>query len=178
LVTTETIDLYTTVCPITTVSTITKKPETTTSMQAPLTTSTVYTTKTYTITSCAPGVSNCPAGKVTTEVIALYTTVCPVAQSSAPAKPTTTSCSKLTTTSKTTSYVYTTITVPAGGKTYSTLAGTASYKPTTAASAGLKSSPICSGAGCPALPSKVVTAGAGKVAFSLGGVIAVAALLI
>lgn len=43
-----------------------------------MTTSTAYTTKTYTITSCAPTVTNCPVGKVTTEVVAAYTTVCPV----------------------------------------------------------------------------------------------------
>lgn len=48
-----------------------------------MTTSTVYTTKIYTVTSCAPTVTNCPGkGKVTTEIISLYTTVCPV---SAPA---------------------------------------------------------------------------------------------
>jgi hypothetical protein len=43
------------------------------------TTSTVYTTKVHTITSCAPTVTNCP-GKphVTTETIAVSTTVCPV----------------------------------------------------------------------------------------------------
>ncbi len=49
------------------------------SSAAPLTTSTIYTTKIYTVTSCAPTVTNCP-GKpyVTTEIVALYTTVCPV----------------------------------------------------------------------------------------------------
>ena len=51
-----------------------------TSSPAGYTTSTVYTTSVYTITSCAPTVTNCPAklGSVTTEVISLYTTVCPV----------------------------------------------------------------------------------------------------
>lgn len=42
----------------------------------------------YTITSCAPEVTNCPAHStsVSTEVIPLYTTVCPVSEaSSAPA---------------------------------------------------------------------------------------------
>lgn len=46
----------------------------------PWTTSTVYATSVYTITSCAPTVTNCPAkiGKVTTDIISLYTTYCPV----------------------------------------------------------------------------------------------------
>lgn len=45
------------------------------------TTSTVYTTKISTITSCAPGIA-CAGkpGDVVTEIIPLYTTVCPVAQ--------------------------------------------------------------------------------------------------
>ncbi|TGJ78663.1 hypothetical protein E0Z10_g10105 [Xylaria hypoxylon] len=47
-----------------------------------LTTSTVYSTNIYTITSCAPTVTNCPAqlGQVTTELVSLYTTICPVEQ--------------------------------------------------------------------------------------------------
>lgn len=56
----------------------------------PMTTSTVYTTKIYTITSCAATVTNCPAklGQVTTEIISLYTTVCPVTEAtSTPAVP-------------------------------------------------------------------------------------------
>jgi len=46
----------------------------------PWTTSTVYATSVYTITSCAPTVTNCPAkiGQVTTDIISLYTTYCPV----------------------------------------------------------------------------------------------------
>lgn len=45
-----------------------------------MTTSTVYRTETYTITSCAPEVTECPSklGQVTTRVIVDYTTVCPV----------------------------------------------------------------------------------------------------
>jgi chitinase len=44
------------------------------------TTSTVYATSVYTITSCAATVTDCPAriGQVTTDIISLYTTVCPV----------------------------------------------------------------------------------------------------
>jgi hypothetical protein len=55
---------------------------------APLTTSTVYATSTYTITSCGPTVTHCPLGThgavVVTEVVPVSTTVCPVAD----AKPT------------------------------------------------------------------------------------------
>jgi chitinase len=42
----------------------------------------VYSTKTYTITSCAATVTDCPGkiGKVTTEVIAISTTVCPITE--------------------------------------------------------------------------------------------------
>ena len=49
-----------------------------------MTTSTVYTTRTYTVTSCAPTVTDCPAGHVTTEVVPLYTTVCPVTEVQTP----------------------------------------------------------------------------------------------
>ncbi|KAH6976338.1 beta-1,3-endoglucanase [Ilyonectria robusta] len=45
-----------------------------------LTTSTVYDTKVYTVTSCAPTVTNCPVGHVTTETVGVYTTVCPVSE--------------------------------------------------------------------------------------------------
>ncbi|KAI8725701.1 CFEM domain-containing protein [Fusarium sp. LHS14.1] len=45
-----------------------------------LTTSTFYATETYTITSCPPEVTKCPVGSVTTETIAISTTVCPVSQ--------------------------------------------------------------------------------------------------
>ncbi|KAF4988348.1 hypothetical protein FGRMN_9815 [Fusarium graminum] len=44
------------------------------------TTSTVYSTKTYTVTQCPPTVVNCPVGHVTTETIAVSTTVCPVTE--------------------------------------------------------------------------------------------------
>lgn len=47
------------------------------------TTSTVYATSYYTITSCAATVTNCPA-RVVTSVIAISTTVCPVTQHPAP----------------------------------------------------------------------------------------------
>ncbi|KAM0381830.1 hypothetical protein ACHAQC_011996, partial [Fusarium culmorum] len=45
------------------------------------TTSTVYTTNVRTVTSCAPGVPDCPATPhVTTETIAISTTICPVTE--------------------------------------------------------------------------------------------------
>ncbi|KAI1379683.1 chitinase 18-18 [Hypoxylon crocopeplum] len=57
----------------------------TTSSAAEYTTSTVYTTTVYTVTSCAPSVTNCPSkGAVVTETIALYTTVCPVTATQTP----------------------------------------------------------------------------------------------
>lgn len=40
-------------------------------------TSTITATNIYTITSCAPTVTNCPVGSVTTEVVTSYTTYCP-----------------------------------------------------------------------------------------------------
>lgn len=80
-VVTETIPLYTTVCPVAPTQ------PTATQTSVALTTSTVYTTKIHTITSCAPGVVDCHQGKVTTETVSLYTTVCPVAPTAYPEKP-------------------------------------------------------------------------------------------
>lgn len=54
---------------------------------APMTTSTVYTTQVHTITQCPPEVTKCPLGAVTTETIALYTTVCPVSETKTGAVP-------------------------------------------------------------------------------------------
>jgi len=50
------------------------------------TTSTVYETKEYTITSCAPTVTNCPVGQKTSTVVA-HTTVCPVEETAYPGVP-------------------------------------------------------------------------------------------
>ncbi|KAL2065294.1 hypothetical protein VTL71DRAFT_2963 [Oculimacula yallundae] len=92
-VTTKTIPLYTTVCPVTETKTPIGKPTTTpvptykpTGSVTKYTTSTVYTTSIYTITSCAPSVTDCPSklGHVTTEIIKLYTTVCPVTETAKP----------------------------------------------------------------------------------------------
>ncbi|KAF4626079.1 hypothetical protein G7Y89_g12079 [Cudoniella acicularis] len=49
----------------------------------PLTTSTLLVTSVYTITSCAPTVTDCPVGKVTSTILTT-TTVCPGNQESAP----------------------------------------------------------------------------------------------
>lgn len=52
-------------------------------------TSTVRTTITSTISSCAPTITSCPYGKVVTKTVDLYTTVCPASEISKPvAKPT------------------------------------------------------------------------------------------
>jgi hypothetical protein len=77
------------------------------------TTSTVYTTSVYTITSCAPEVTDCPGkmGSVTTDVISLYTTICPVTEteSSSTWVPTSTSSAPITPeTPWITSIIYTT----------------------------------------------------------------------
>ncbi|KJZ72578.1 hypothetical protein HIM_08102 [Hirsutella minnesotensis 3608] len=74
---TETLPLYTTVRPVT------AEPEPT----AQLTTSTVYTTRVHTVTACPPEVVDCPKGKVVTETIPLYTTVCPVTSTAQPTVP-------------------------------------------------------------------------------------------
>jgi hypothetical protein len=65
-VTTEIVSLFTTVCPVTAAS---YKPE--------FTTSTAYSTKTYTVTACAPTVTNCPYGSRSIEVVT-STTICPL----------------------------------------------------------------------------------------------------
>ncbi|KAL7621316.1 Chitinase 2 [Parahypoxylon ruwenzoriense] len=76
---TETIPLYTTVCPVTETQ---KKPA-----DAPLTMSTIYSTKISTITACPPSVPNCPVGSITTETIAISTTVYPVAETETETQP-------------------------------------------------------------------------------------------
>jgi chitinase len=84
-VTTDIITITTTFCPASAISTASAV---STASPTLYTTSIVYTTRVYTITSCAPTVTNCPArlGQVTTEIIELYTTICPVqAASTAPA---------------------------------------------------------------------------------------------
>ncbi|KAI0838621.1 glycoside hydrolase family 16 protein [Hypoxylon sp. FL0890] len=84
-VTTETISIGTTVCPVTE-SGSSPKPTTTASVPEGYTTSTIEVTKTYTITSCKPTVTNCPVGSVTTE-ISVTTTVCPIGNVSPSSSP-------------------------------------------------------------------------------------------
>jgi chitinase len=52
------------------------------------TTSTVYSTTTHTVTSCAPTISHCPLGNhgaiVVTEIVPVSTTVCPVTEEPKP----------------------------------------------------------------------------------------------
>jgi chitinase len=81
-VVTDYITITTTYCPGNETPTITSTPIATSTGGPEMTTSTVFTTKVYTITSCAPTVTDCPAklGHVTTEIVSLYTTVCPVAE--------------------------------------------------------------------------------------------------
>jgi hypothetical protein len=71
-VTTDTISLYTTICPAT------PNPiAASTTELSPESVSTIFTTVVYTITSCHPTVTNCPVGHLTTDTIPVYTTVCP-----------------------------------------------------------------------------------------------------
>lgn len=74
-VTTETIPLYTTVCPVT--KTAEAAVEATTAVPVGhWTTSTVYTTRVHTVTQCPPEVVDCPLRPhVTTETIPIHTTV-------------------------------------------------------------------------------------------------------
>jgi chitinase len=78
-VTTETIPLYTTVCPVTAKATPTQY-----AVPPEYETKTVYTTSVHTVTKCPPEVVNCPVGSVTTETIPVYTTVCPVTEKPQP----------------------------------------------------------------------------------------------
>lgn len=95
LVTTETIVVSTTVCPVTEAARATRTDSasptaTDTAVNnghgsggAELTTSTVFSTRTATITACPSSVTNCPLRSkttyVTTETLVVSTTVCPVA---------------------------------------------------------------------------------------------------
>ncbi|KAK2608427.1 Chitinase 2 [Conoideocrella luteorostrata] len=137
-VTTETIPLYTTVCPVTEST----KPTTT---KAPvMTTSTVYATKTYTITSCPPYVADCPKGKITTSVVPVYTTVCPVKETETGEVP------QPTNTKTATTIVYSTVKVHRSSSLETSVRSTADVpKP---------SSEGCSGPGCPGATS---TSGSG-----------------
>ncbi|OBT88769.1 hypothetical protein VE02_02408 [Pseudogymnoascus sp. 03VT05] len=74
---------------------------------SPTLTSTILRTTVYTVTSCAPTVTNCPLGHLTTATLTDYTTWCPGNPTITPA-PTTTGAAKPTKSGKP-STVYTTI---------------------------------------------------------------------
>lgn len=78
-ITTETIPLYTTVCPVTAKATPTQY-----AVPPGYETKTVYTTSVHAVTKCPPEAVNCPVGSVTTEAIPVYTTVCPVTEKPQP----------------------------------------------------------------------------------------------
>ncbi|KAF4971707.1 hypothetical protein FZEAL_9771, partial [Fusarium zealandicum] len=81
-VTTETVAISTTVCPVSE-GTVVKEPSTVVVPPKPtqMTTSTIYTTNVRTVTSCGPEVPDCPnKPHVTTETVAVSTTVCPVTE--------------------------------------------------------------------------------------------------
>ncbi|KAL3478248.1 hypothetical protein BJX99DRAFT_256794 [Aspergillus californicus] len=77
-VTTETIIVSTTICPVTDINTGTA----TVTVTPTETTSTVFSTRTATITACPASVAHCPASQlstyVTTEMVLVSVTVCPV----------------------------------------------------------------------------------------------------
>jgi chitinase len=204
-VTTETITLGVTVCPVVDV-TATVVPVTTTpaaggsgsgSGSGEWTTSTVYTTKVYTITACPPSVPNCPGkGSVTTEIVPAYTTVCPVTATggSSPSMPAGGAPgggikqeASPTTTTRVTSVAYTFITVSSKGPSAglpapsgngsSSVVVSYTVKPT--GSGGVAVSSTATGS-VPPKPTKPVTAGASRAAGALGlaGLFAAGAMLL
>ncbi|OAQ60073.1 chitinase 18-18 [Purpureocillium lilacinum] len=140
-VTTETVPLYTTVCPVTK----TPKPPQPTQAKtsAAWTTSTVYTTKIHTVTACPPQIANCPVGHVTTETIPWYTTVCPVTETETGKVP------------QPTPSVPGDVYPPLLESTSATLAKS-SITETVTNPADVALKPSCSGPGCPGVSSGVV----------------------
>ncbi|KAK4117458.1 carbohydrate-binding module family 50 protein [Canariomyces notabilis] len=200
-VVTETIAISTTVCPVTPTATATATATETSSPQTSeggetWTTSTIYSTKTYTITSCPPSAAtDCPGklGQVTTELVAVTTTVCPVTTvtpSASASKPTSTAPGAAatisspvggseeeevdsTTTSQATTTKFTTITVPKVTATVSASSETKETKVQTAKSTPPGAPALGTGTGVGVVrPSATytapVTAGAGRVA-GVGG---------
>ncbi|GJN86818.1 glycoside hydrolase 18 protein [Purpureocillium lilacinum] len=142
-VATETIPLYTTVCPVTETP---KPPKPSQTKTSAWTTSTVYTTKIHTVTACPPQVTDCPVGHVTTETIPWYTTVCPVTETETGKVPQPTPSVpggvnpppvESTSTTSATSTITETVTIPANQST------------------GVTPKPSCSGPGCPGISSGV-----------------------
>ncbi|KHO00198.1 chitinase 18-18 [Metarhizium album ARSEF 1941] len=79
----------------------------TTSQPISMTTSTVYTTTTFILTECPSIVTGCTLGRVTTQTIALYTTVCPVTEPAQTPEPTSTKAPRMTTSTVYNTKVYT-----------------------------------------------------------------------
>lgn len=180
----------------------TVKPATTEIPQG-YTTSTVYSTKVYTVTSCAATVTDCPAkiGSVTTEVVAVSTTICPITEATAKATGSTSapgikavssassgsgsspsgSYSAVPVSSFTTAYV--TIPVYPTGKSNSTIAATGTVK-VPASSSGVaagtgKASSYAASSTAPIVPATTsypATAGSSRTVFSLGAVVMALAL--
>jgi chitinase len=150
-----------------------------------MTTSTIYTTRIYTITSCPPSVPTCPAkGHVTTEVIAISTTVCPV--SGVETSPVMSTPVPMTTGSalpSSPSSVFTTLVAPKAGPN-GIQSGTGNSIKPTATLPTLGGSSGCLGTGCrtsaTVSATKAVTAGAGRrtVAFGLPALMVVAVLIL
>ncbi|KAL3952676.1 hypothetical protein ACCO45_012619 [Purpureocillium lilacinum] len=171
-VATETIPLYTTVCPVTETP---KPPKPSQTKTSAWTTSTVYTTKIHTVTACPPQVTDCPVGHVTTETIPWYTTVCPVTETETGKVPQPTPSVpggvnpppvESTSTTSATSTITETVTIPANQST------------------GVTPKPSCSGPGCPGISSGVAvptlswtttSAGTSTLALSLSGLVAMVA---
>ncbi|KFY66785.1 hypothetical protein V497_00732 [Pseudogymnoascus sp. VKM F-4516 (FW-969)] len=167
------------------------------STDSPTLTSTILRTTVYTVTSCAPTVTNCPLGHVTTDTITDYTTWCP-GKPTITAVPTTTGGAKPTKPGKA-STVYTTIiytvtacpaTVtdcPAGEKTtqvvtttkalYTTICDESTTIKVYTTPAGTGGKPIGTGGAIPSQPP--FAGGAGRVGGSLfaAAVVAVFALM-
>ncbi|OBT99267.1 hypothetical protein VE01_02533 [Pseudogymnoascus verrucosus] len=162
---------------------------------SPTLTSTILRTTVYTVTSCAPTVTNCPLGHVTTATLTDYTTWCPGNPTITPA-PTTTSAAKPTKSGKP-STVYTTIihtitacppsvtNCPANEKTtsvvtetkaiYTTICDEETTLQTAIPTGGIKAV----GTGSPTIPQTPFVGGGGRVGGSVfaAAVVGVLALL-
>lgn len=120
------------------------------------TTSTVRSTVTSTILSCAPTVTDCPYGKVTTSVIDLYTTVCPIAEAGA-----TTPAAAVPTVSTIYSTSYETITSCAAEVTNCPARVSSHVVPvaTTTIYAAVSSAPVAGNVAVPSAPASAVFTG-------------------
>ncbi|GLB11976.1 hypothetical protein AtubIFM57258_009253 [Aspergillus tubingensis] len=109
-----------------------------------MTTSTVYSTKEVTITSCAPTVTNCPANSVTvvTSTIAVSTTVCPVTETSRASPAASTSVSTSAGHHTSNPMVTTSISVPSGS---SPVESTSSHSSPVPTSPAVSTAPAASG---------------------------------